>query len=172
MLSSGVYAQTITLPGCPAPSARTTSTEANGASAKLTEAGISAALSLGDEVRAVTVCYHDEADEQADATFRAQWEAWHPDVPLITLPTRHRSLGPPIVEYLRGLEHDDIQDQVVVLIPEVQPSSLLRAVLYNQRGAVLDRAIRRGTDHVVICRLRFRLKVLVSQPAGDRVEFC
>jgi len=135
---------------------------------KLTEAGISAALSLGDEVRAVTVCYHDEADEQADATFRAQWEAWHPDVPLITLATRHRSLGPPIVEYLRALEHDEIQDQVVVLIPEVQPSSLLRRVLYNQRGAVLDRAIRRGTENVVICRLRFRLKALVNQPGGDK----
>ena len=134
---------------------------------KLTEAGISAALSLGDEVRAVTVCYHDEADEQADATFRAQWEAWHPDVPLITLATRHRALGPPIVEYLRGLEHDEIEDQVVVLIPEVQPSSPLRRVLYNQRGAVLDRAIRRGTDNVVICRLRFRLKLLLNQPAGD-----
>ena len=52
---------------------------------RLTEAGISAALSLGDEVRAVTVCYHDEADEEADARFRAQWEAWHPDVPLISL---------------------------------------------------------------------------------------
>jgi amino acid transporter len=131
---------------------------------RLTEAGISAALSLGDEVRAITVCYQDEADEQADATFRGQWEAWHPDVPLITLATRHRALGPPIVAYLAGLEHDDVDDQIVVLIPEVQPSSLLRSVLYNQRGAVLDRAIRRGTDNVVICRLRFRLKVLVSQP--------
>jgi hypothetical protein len=134
---------------------------------KLTEAGISAALSLGDEVRAVTVCYHDEDDEEADATFRAEWEAWHPDVPLISLPTRHRALGPPIVEYLRALEHDEIDDQVVVLIPEVQPSSPLRRVLYNQRGAVLDRAIRRGTDNVVICRLRFRLKLLLNQPAGD-----
>jgi amino acid transporter len=134
---------------------------------RLTEAGISAALSLGHEVRAVTVCYHDEADEAADATFRAQWEAWHPDVPLISLSTRHRALGPPIVDYLRALEHDEIDDQVVVLIPEVQPSSPLRRVLYNQRGAVLDRAIRRGTDNVVICRLRFRLKLLLSQPAGD-----
>jgi amino acid transporter len=134
---------------------------------RLTEAGISAALSLGDEVRAVTVCYHDEADEAADATFRAQWEAWHPDVPLISLSTRHRALGPPIVDYLRALEHDEIDDQVVVLIPEVQPSSPLRRVLYNQRGAVLDRAIRRGTDNVVICRLRFRLKLLLDQPAGD-----
>jgi hypothetical protein len=135
---------------------------------KLTEEGISAALSLGDSVRAVTVCYEDESDEQADAALRAQWEAWHPDVPLITLSSRHRALGPPVVEYLRGLEHDAITDRVVVLIPEVQPSSLLRRVLFNQRGAVLDRAIRRGTDEVVICRLRFRLADVARLPDGPR----
>ena len=135
---------------------------------RLTEEGISAALSLGDEVRAVTVCFHDEAEEQADAAFRADWQVWHPDVELITLPTRHRSLGPPIVAYLRELEHDDQADRLVVLIPEVQPSSLLRWVLFNQRGAVLDRAIRRGTDNVVICRLRFRLRALTADPPGGR----
>jgi hypothetical protein len=133
---------------------------------KLTEEGISAALSLGDEVRAVTVCYQDEDDEEADATFRAQWAAWHPDVELITLTSRHRALGPPVVEYLRGLEHDAVDDRIVVLIPEVQPSSLLRRVLFNRRGAVLDRAIRRGTENVVICRLRFRLAVLAAPPGG------
>jgi amino acid transporter len=134
---------------------------------RLTEEGISAALSLGDEVRAVTVVYHDEADQEADATFREQWEEWHPDVPLISLPTTHRSLGPPIVDYLSALEQDDVADRVVVLIPEVQPSSPLRRVLYNQRGAVLDRAIRRGTTNVVICRLRFRLAVLAGEPGGS-----
>jgi len=134
---------------------------------KLTEEGVSAALSLGDTVRAITVCYQDDDDDgQADAAFRAQWEAWHPDVPLITLTSRHRALGPPVVEYLRGLEHDDIDDRIVVLIPEVQPSSLLRRVLYNQRGAVLDRAIRRGTEDVVICRLRFRLADIAAVPGG------
>ena len=133
---------------------------------KLTEEGLSAALSLGDEVRAITVSYQDESDEQADATFRGQWEAWHPDVPLITLTSRHRALGPPVVDYLQKLEHDDVDDRIVVLIPEVQPSSLLRRVLYNQRGAVLDRAIRRGTENVVICRLRFRLADLAAAPGG------
>ncbi len=134
---------------------------------KLTEEGISAALSLGDTVRAITVCYQDDDDGgEADAAFRAQWEAWHPDVPLITLTSRHRALGPPVAEYLRGLEHDDIDDRIVVLIPEVQPSSLLRRLLFNQRGAVLDRAIRRGTEDVVICRLRFRLADLAAVPGG------
>jgi amino acid transporter len=130
---------------------------------RLTEEGISAALSLGDDVQAVTVAYAGEDDEQADATFRAQWEEWHPDVPLITLPVRHRSLGPPIVDYLNGLEAANPSCRLVVLIPEVQPSRPWWWVLFNQRGAVLSRAIRRGTANVVICRLRFRLQALARQ---------
>jgi amino acid transporter len=131
---------------------------------RLAEEGISAGLSLGDDVQAVTVVYTDEEDEQADATFRAQWEEWHPDVPLITLPARHRSLGPPIVDYLRQLEADNPACRVVVLIPEVQPSRPWRWVLFNQRGGVLSRAIRRGTANVVICRLRFRLQAITAHP--------
>jgi hypothetical protein len=61
---------------------------------------------------------------------------------------------------------------VVVLIPEVQPASPWQWILHNQRGVVLDRAIRQDTDGVVICRLRFRLAHLapdeVGAPATDR----
>jgi amino acid transporter len=133
---------------------------------RLTEEGISAALSLGDEVRAVTVSYTDQADEDAEAEFRRRWQEWHPDVPLITLTSSHRGLGPPVVEYLRGLEHDDRYRRLVVLIPEVQPLHPWLRLLFNQRGAVLDRAIRLGTTDVVICRLRFRLAALAAE--GDQ----
>ena len=78
-------------------------------------------------------------------------------MPLITLHTPHRSLGPPIVKYLRTLELEERYQRLVVLIPEVQPASPWQWVLHNQRGVVLDRAIRQGTENVVICRLRFRL---------------
>jgi len=138
-----------------------------GALSLLTEEGISAALSLGDEVRAVTVSYTDQADEQAQADFRECWQQWHPDVPLITLVSRHRALGPPIVDYLRELERADQSRRLVVVIPEVQPARAWLRVLFNRRGAVLDRAIRRGATDVVICRLRFRLSALAGQP-GDR----
>jgi amino acid transporter len=138
-----------------------------GGLSRLTEEGISAALSLGDEVRAVTVSYTDQADEEAEAEFRRRWQEWHPDVPLITLGSSHRSLGPPVVEYLRGLEGDDRYRRLVVLIPEVQPVHPWLRVLFNQRGTVLDRAIRQGTTNVVICRLRFRLTALV-EPDDDQ----
>jgi amino acid transporter len=129
---------------------------------RLTEEGISAALSLGNEVRAVTVSFTDEADEEAEAQFRQRWQAWHPDVPLVTLVSEHRSLGPPIVHYLQGLEKDMPEERLVVLIPEVQPNRPWLRVFFNQRGTVLNRAIRRGTSNVVICRLRFRLAALAA----------
>jgi hypothetical protein len=48
-----------------------------GGISRLTQEGISAALSLGDEVIAVTVSYADPDDEQIDAALREQWqELW------------------------------------------------------------------------------------------------
>jgi hypothetical protein len=130
---------------------------------RLTAEAVSAALSIGDEVVAVTVCYADPADTEVDATFRDQWEAWHPNVPLITLRTSHRALGPPIVEYLRALEDAERYQRLVVLIPEVAPARPWQRILQNQRGFVLERAIQRGTADVVICRLRFRLSTMTPQ---------
>ncbi len=128
-----------------------------GGISRLTEEAMSAALSLGDEVTAVTVCYADPEDTEADRKFRAEWNQWHPDVRLTTLHTQHRALAPPVVDYLRKLEHKYPHRRVVVLIPEVQPARRWQWILHNQRGGVLERAIRRGTQNVVICRLRFRL---------------
>jgi len=139
-----------------------------GGLSRLTREAISVALSLGDEVIAVTVCYPEPEEEQVVASFQEQWEAWHPNVPLVTLRAAHRSLSPPIVEYLRTLEEEERYQRLVVLIPEVQPIRPWQWILHNQRGVVLNRAIRNGTQNVVICRLRFRLVHLASdeQPAS------
>ena len=147
---------------------------------RLTAEGISAALSLGDDVVAVTVVYTDsdgDADDvhgdsgsgagapESGALFREQWQAWRPEVPLITLRSAHRSLAKPIVHYLRQLEAEDKYHRLVVLIPEVQPAGPLQWLLHNQRGIILDHAIRRGTANVVLCRLRYRLETLAGDPA-------
>ena len=128
-----------------------------GSISRLTAAGINTAISLGDDVVAVTVRFTDPDDEAADVSFRHQWEEWHPSVPLITLRTTHRSITRPIVKYLCQLEEDQ-DHRLVVLIPEVQPPRFWDYLLFNQRGAILDRAIRRGTANVVLCRLRYRLE--------------
>ena len=138
---------------------------------RLTAEGISVAMSLGDDVVAVTVVFTDEDDDPddvPDVSFRDQWEAWRPEVPLVTLRSAHRSLAKPIVDYVRSAESGDRYRRLVVLIPEVETSKPWQWLLHNQRGIILDRAIRRGTSNVVLCRLRYRLATLAAEPAGGQ----
>jgi hypothetical protein len=106
---------------------------------RLTAAGISTALSIGDDVTAVKVVFTDPEDEEADEAFRRRWEDWHPNVPLVTLRTAHRSITQPIVKYLAGMEAEERYHQLVVLIPEVQPPRFWDYLLFNQRGVILER---------------------------------
>ncbi len=107
-----------------------------GGISRLTQEGISAALSLGDEVVAITVSYADEDSQDDDHgqaaadpgdSLTGLWQRWNPGVPLVTLPARHRSLGPPIVRYLRELEAQDKFHRIVVLIPEVPAGQAVAA---------------------------------------------
>jgi amino acid transporter len=132
---------------------------------RLTAEGISAAKSLGDDVIAVTVVYTDSDDDPApEVSFHDEWQAWNPGVQLLTLRSAHRSLADPIVSYLQAVEAEDKYHRLVVLIPEIQPTRPWQALLHNQRGLILDRAIRRGTRNVVLCRLRYRLETLAADP--------
>jgi amino acid transporter len=137
---------------------------------RLIAAGISTALSIGDEVIAVNVCFIDPEEEAAQESFRERWEQWHPNVPLVTLRSAHRSIAKPIVTYLGDLEARDRHHKVVVLIPEVQPRRFWDYLLFNQRGVILDRAIRRGTANVVLCRLRYRLEQLAPHDGTEASE--
>jgi hypothetical protein len=79
----------------------------------------------------------------------------------------HRSIAQPIVQYLCRIEAEDHYHRLVVLIPEVQPRQFWQYLLFNQRGVILDRAIRRGTANVVLCRLRYRLEQFAARDAED-----
>jgi amino acid transporter len=133
----------------------------------LTAEGVSVAMSLGEDVIAVTVAFTD-TDDPPDTTLRDQWKQWKPEVPLVTLKSSHRSIAKPIVSYLRSIEQEDKYHRLVVLIPEVQPARPWHWLLHNQRGVILDRAIRRGTSKVVLCRLRYRVETLTRDLADDQ----
>jgi amino acid transporter len=128
-----------------------------GAVNQLTREAIGAALSLGDEVRAVTVVHAEDA-ERDGVSLREQWDRWHPDVPLTVVTSQTRSLTRPIVDYVRAVDAEDQHDRLVVLIPEMHLPRPWQRLLQNQRGSVLDRALRRYTE-AVICRLRFRIDI-------------
>ena len=121
------------------------------------------AKSLGEDVIAVTVVYTDSDEDPApEVSFHDEWQAWNSGVQLLTLRSAHRSLAEPIVKYLQLVEAEDKYHRLVVLIPEIQPARWWQALLHNQRGVILDRAIRRGTRNVVLCRLRYRLETVVD----------
>jgi hypothetical protein len=124
----------------------------------LTREAISAAISLGDEVRAVTVVHPGDQEGPGVQRLRDAWTAWRPRVPLTVLSSRTRSLTRPVVDYLRAVEAEGEHDRLAVLIPGMQLPRPWQRLLQNQRGAVLERAIRRYTD-AVICRLPFRTDI-------------
>ncbi len=123
---------------------------------RLTSEALTAAASLGDEVRAVTVCCPDPEDRSQLHILERSWAEWEPGVELVRPACARRSLGRPIAAYLREVTAAEPATRVTVLIPEAEPERHGQRLLQNQRGAVVAHAVRRETD-AVICRLRFRL---------------
>ncbi|MFE9422052.1 APC family permease [Kitasatospora sp. NPDC006697] len=121
---------------------------------RLTREALAAALSLGDEVLAVTVVptEPDAEDRQSLEALRRDWQLWQPGVPLVEVPDAHRRLGRPLVGFVNGLS----AERVTVLIAEVEPEHLWQRALQNQRGMLIDRALRRHTE-AVVCRLRLHM---------------
>ncbi|MEF9885919.1 APC family permease [Streptomyces sp. P9-A4] len=122
---------------------------------RVTSEALTAAVSLGDEVRAVTVCHHDPEDRDRTEALERDWALWNPGVPLVRLTSERRSLGRPISAYVRELAAARPDLRVTVLVPEAEPERLWQRALQNQRGAVVAHAVRRDTN-AVVCRLRFR----------------
>ncbi|MFE7386644.1 APC family permease [Streptomyces sp. NPDC057582] len=138
---------------------------------RLTSEALTAAVSLGDEVRAVTVCHPDPEDRALSEALERDWALWNPGVPLIRVDSDRRSLGRPIASYVRELTAAEPGTRITVLIPEVEPAHVWQRVLQNQRGAVVAHAVRRDT-HAVICRLRFRLDLDVAVPRPAVPQAC
>lgn len=124
---------------------------------RLTSEALTAAVSLGDEVRAVTVCHSDPEDRDRTEALERDWALWDPGVPLVRLTSERRSLGRPITAYVRALTAARPDVRVTVLVPEAEPERLWQRLLQNQRGAVVAHAVRRDTD-AAVCRLRLRLR--------------
>jgi len=106
---------------------------------------------LSDEVVAVSIQF----DREKAAALKADLERWNPGVELDIVHSPNRSITTPILEYL---ERPKIRQchQVLVLIPEIEPSKWRHRVLQNQRDVILANVLRRRTD-VIVARLPFRL---------------
>ncbi len=137
---------------------------------RLTEHAIAEAMSLGQEVVAVSVIidqdsgdHHDSADHQTTEELRSSWARWNPGVPLRILHTEFTSVVDPIVAFIDEARQQNDQ-QIVVLIPVVIPEKFRYRILHNQIDLVLSAALRTRTD-VVVARVPMQLSGLAEESA-------
>ncbi len=104
---------------------------------------LEAALHLGGEVVPVTI---SRTDQKANAMTK-RWDQWDPGLELVVLPTAHRSLVTPLVEYVKKRQADG--RQVTVLITEIKTKRRWQQILHNQTGIVLTASLIDRTDAIV-----------------------
>jgi predicted metal-dependent hydrolase len=66
----------------------------------------------------------------------------------------HRSLVRTVTKYVDSVENDDVT--VTVLIPELIPSKRRYEMLHNQRGRLLETALKSRTD-VLVATYRYHI---------------
>jgi hypothetical protein len=116
----------------------------------LTERALSAALSLGQTVVAVSVA----GDEEESRQLTHDWGRWRCRVPLEVLIDPHRSLIRSVLRYVKSISDEDAT--ITVLIPQIIPSKRRHEILHNQRGRLLESVLKSRTD-VIVAALPFHL---------------
>jgi amino acid transporter len=128
---------------------------------RLTRHALSEAISLGDEVMAVTVVFDDQStlgSEDSESTGDAKstggseierdWERWNPGVELRVLHTDYASIVRPILRLVDELRAEQGR-QLVVLIPVLIPERVRYRLLHNQVDLVLANELHHRPDVVV-----------------------
>jgi amino acid transporter len=125
---------------------------------RLTRHALSEALSIGDEVVAVSVAMDggDVTHHAGAEPLERAWQRWDPGVPLRILPTEFSSIVEPVVAFIDESRRDPDR-QVVVLIPVVIPTRLRYSILHNQIDRALTYALRTRTD-IVVARVALPLE--------------
>ncbi len=133
---------------------------------RLAEHAMSDALSIGDDVIAVTVVMKGEED-QNPAVMRETWDRWNCGIPLLILETEYASVTEPILELIDNLS-ETRDEQIVVLIPDILPAKSRYALLHNHIDFVLSNALRQRDD-IVTARCRISVAELEAEGTGDGV---
>lgn len=134
---------------------------------RLTRHALSEAISLGDEVMAVTVVFNDQStlgseDSESAGGSRStgdskptggseierDWERWNPGVELRVLHTDYASIVRPILRLVDELRAEQGR-QLVVLIPVLIPDRVRYRLLHNQVDLLLANELHHRPDVVV-----------------------
>ncbi len=138
---------------------------------RLAEHALSEALSLGDEVVAVSVVLDTgEGGDKAASDLERAWSIWDPGVELKVLRTDYASVVEPIVAFIDEARATG-DHQIVVLIPVVVPDHFRHRPLHNQIDLVLSRALRSRTD-IVVARVPVPLGAASEREESARRARC
>jgi amino acid transporter len=129
---------------------------------RLTVRGLSDALSLSDNVIALSVVLDEGGDGDARAAaIERDWAAWDPGVPLRILRSEYSSVVEPILSFIDELCSES-GEQVVVLIPVIIADKRRYRLLHNHVDLVLSAALRKRPD-VVVARVHVYLDELAAE---------
>ncbi len=116
---------------------------------RLVQHALSEALSVSDQVIAVTVVADDtDQDSSRAREIQEQWDAWSPGPPLQLLHTEYASIAGPIIGFIDQLRAQR-SEQIMVLIPVAVPDRLRDQFLHEHVELVLVRALRHRPEIVV-----------------------
>jgi amino acid transporter len=107
------------------------------------ERALQTAMRFGCEIVPLTV----EVDPESTQRLCQQWREWDPGFELKVLPSPHRSLVSPTVHYVKT--EIDNGREVTVLLCQVEPRRWRHRLLYNQRGPILETALRARTSAII-----------------------
>ena len=136
---------------------------------RLTQFALSEAMSLGDEVIAVTVVFDAASTESPETDVEQVWRQWDPGVELRVIHTDYASIVRPILRLVDELREDKHR-QLVVLIPVVVPDRIRQRLLHNQVDLLLASKLHDRPD-VVVARVPFpirKARAAAEREAADR----
>jgi amino acid transporter len=107
------------------------------------ERALQTAMRFGCEIVPLTV----EVDPESTQRLCEQWREWDPGYELKVLPSPHRNLVSPTVHYVKTEIHKG--RDVTVLLSQVEPRRWRHRLLYNQRGPILEAALRARTSAII-----------------------
>ncbi|MGJ7913430.1 APC family permease [Neobacillus sp. LXY-1] len=122
---------------------------------KVVENSINYAKSLTDQIYAVYVSF----DREDEKRFEEKWEQWHPEVRLITLQSRYRSILQPLSKFIDTIENKASENnyQVTVLIPQFITKKNWHHILHNQ-SSLLIRTYLLYKKNVIVSTLPYHFK--------------
>jgi len=110
------------------------------------------ARTITENVTAVYV----EVEPGAGQRIRREWEQWCSDVPLVVLPSPHRSVVAPLLNYLEESDRQRSDGHLVaVVLPDLVPANWWHGLLHEPnarliRDALLDRQQLLGLERIII----------------------